>query len=547
MPNPEYQRLLRCTPRRAARSGCPAADPGRRVAALLGDLDDADPARRGPQPGRPRSRRARRGLRRIDDTRPTVIFAYTVKGYGLATEGHPQNHSVAAHRRRSCATRRAARHDADEPWAPFPDGATRGRLCAQTAERLRRAPAPRPRRPRSPPTSAARRRGTATTQAALGRTLLDLTREAPEAAAAWSPSARTSAPATNLGGWVNKVGVWSPTSGVDWFADDAETILHWRERPPASTSSSASPRPTWSACSASSAPPGAAGAAAAADRRALRPVRRAGAGAVVVRHLRGRPVDPGRHALRGHPRPEGGAHQSITTPSIGLEQPGCVSYEPAFAIDVEWSLLAALARLGRPDGRSAYLRLSTRPVDQTLAAVPDRPGRPGTAPPPGRRRRLPAAPRRDGPAVTIAAMGAVVPEALAAAERLATHGIGADVVCVTSPDLLFGRYRPGAADDAPSWILDAASRPPRRAAGDRARRAPAHAGVPRRHHQVPASTSASPGSASPATSGRLPLPRPRRRQHRGRRSRPGVAGCQLASRPAPLHSSGRLAATELEA
>ena len=29
----------------------------------------------------------------IDDTRPTVIFAYTVKGYGLATEGHPQNHS----------------------------------------------------------------------------------------------------------------------------------------------------------------------------------------------------------------------------------------------------------------------------------------------------------------------------------------------------------------------------------------------------------------------------------------------------------------------
>ena len=29
----------------------------------------------------------------IDDTRPTVIFAYTVKGHGLATEGHPQNHS----------------------------------------------------------------------------------------------------------------------------------------------------------------------------------------------------------------------------------------------------------------------------------------------------------------------------------------------------------------------------------------------------------------------------------------------------------------------
>ena len=89
--------------------------------------------------------------------------------------------------------------------------------------------------------------------------------------------------------------------------------------------------------------------------------------------------------------PEGGAHQSITTPSIGLEQPGCVSYEPAFALDTEWCLLAALAQLGRPGGASAYLRLSTRPVDQALAAVPAGPGRPRAAPPAGRRRGVPAA------------------------------------------------------------------------------------------------------------------------------------------------------------
>src|SRR5262249_58692624 len=60
--------------------------------------------------------------------------------------------------------------------------------------------------------------------------------------------------------------------------------------------------------------------------------------------------------------PEGGAHQSVITPSIGLEQPGCVSYEPAFAIDAEWALLASLRLLGKPGGSSAYLRLSTRPV-----------------------------------------------------------------------------------------------------------------------------------------------------------------------------------------
>jgi pyruvate dehydrogenase E1 component len=55
---------------------------------------------------------------------------------------------------------------------------------------------------------------------------------------------------------------------------------------------------------------------------------------------------------------EGGAHQSIKTPSIGLEQPGCVSFEPAFAIEVEWTLFDAISRLGRPDGSSSCSRRS---------------------------------------------------------------------------------------------------------------------------------------------------------------------------------------------
>ena len=57
-------------------------------------------------------------------------------------------------------------------------------------------------------------------------------------------------------------------------------------------------------------------------------------------------------------------------PSIGLEQPRCVAWEPAFLQDLEWALLHALGRLGKPGGESAYLRLSTRPIDQALADVP---------------------------------------------------------------------------------------------------------------------------------------------------------------------------------
>lgn len=46
--------------------------------------------------------------------------------------------------------------------------------------------------------------------------------------------------------------------------------------------------------------------------------------------------------------PEGGAHQSICTPSIGIEQPGVVAWEPAFGQDLEWTLLHALSNLGKP-------------------------------------------------------------------------------------------------------------------------------------------------------------------------------------------------------
>jgi pyruvate dehydrogenase E1 component len=152
---------------------------------------------------------------------------------------------------------------------------------------------------------------------------------------------------------------------------------------------------------------------------------------------------------------EGGAHQSVITPSIGLEQPGCVSYEPAFALDAEWALLACLAQLARPDGTSAYLRLSTRPVDQTLAAVPA-----DLAARERRRRQVIAGGyliRRAerAPDVTIAALGVLLPEALAAARRLADSGVEADVACVTSPDLLFRalRARQGHGD-GPAWILD---------------------------------------------------------------------------------------------
>ena len=465
MPNPEYQRLLRCHPDELRRR-LPGGDES--LARLVAGLDDTELARAIRNLGGHDLSSLDEAYAAIDDSRPTIILAYTIKGYGLAIEGHPQNHSALlteAQLGELAAQLGVAPFNPGQPWHRPAADSPAGELCARTARRLRRPAPPRQPPPAVPPDLGRTPTGVATTQAALGRALLDLTREAPEAArrvVTVSPDVSSS---TNLGGWVNKVGVWSAAERTDWFADDAETILHWREKPTGQHIELGIAETNLV---------GLLGELGATWSRWGQPLLPIG---VLYDPFVERALEPwsfgiyagGQSILVGTPSgvslaPEGGAHQSITTPSIGIEQPGCVTYEPAFAVDTEWCLLASLARLGRPDGSSAYLRLSTRPVSQKLAAIPA-----DTAARERRRRqvvagayplyRAPAGPAGTGPDVTIAVMGAAVPEALAAAERLAEIGTQADVVCVTSPGLLFRALRArqglGAGSGEP-WILEQA-------------------------------------------------------------------------------------------
>jgi len=456
MSNPEYQRLLRCTAGELRARVPGDAEGSQEIAALIADLDDATLLEAIRNLGGHDLDALDQAFEQIDDSRPTVIFAYTVKGYRLPTQGHPQNHSSLLTDVQMRTLAGEVGVDPDQPWQRFDAATAAGQACAEVAERLRREPAPTT-EPPALPTDIGRPapHGTATTQAALGRTLLDLTRSAPDAARRVVTVSPDVSSTTNLGGWVNKVGVWSATERRDWFADDAETILHWREAPAGQHIELGIAETNLV---------GLLGELGATWSRWGQPLLPIG---VMYDPFVERALEPwsfgiyagGQSILVGTPSgvtlaPEGGAHQSITTPSIGIEQPGCVSYEPAFAIDVEWTLLAALARLGRPDGGSAYLRLSTRPVDQSLAAVPSDP-----AARERRRRQVVAGGyplrRRDGAVLTVAVMGAMVTEALAAADRLEQVGVPADVVCVTSPDLLFRalRARQGRQDGA-SWILE---------------------------------------------------------------------------------------------
>ena len=67
--------------------------------------------------------------------------------------------------------------------------------------------------------------------------------------------------------------------------------------------------------------------------------------------------------------PEGGAHQSVGEPLIGLAQPGLTSFEPAYADELAILLFWAFEEIQREAGESVYFRLSTRPIDQPRRTV----------------------------------------------------------------------------------------------------------------------------------------------------------------------------------
>ncbi|MGH9100224.1 MAG: transketolase-like TK C-terminal-containing protein, partial [Acidimicrobiales bacterium] len=147
---------------------------------------------------------------------------------------------------------------------------------------------------------------------------------------------------------------------------------------------------------------------------------------------------------------EGGAHQSIVTPSVGTELPGVTFRELAFATPVDWALCEAIRAVLAPDGGSTYLRLSTRPVDQSpfdalRAEVGDDQLRADVLA--GGYRLVDGAARvPGGPVVHLAACGTVLPEVLEAATLLADEGVAANVVDITSVDLLYRSWRTSLVD-----------------------------------------------------------------------------------------------------
>jgi pyruvate dehydrogenase E1 component len=361
--------------------------------------------------------------------RPTVIIADTIKGWRLPFAGDPLNHGMLLTAAQLEELGQALGVPAGDPLARFGPESAEGRHIAALPPVFRAPrPAGRP-RPELPEGLGAPWAGTLSTQEAFGRVLGSLAR-LPVADRIVTVSADV-AVTTHLAGWINRRGVYFPEKRPDYFGDRGiPQAVRWRESPGGQHFELGIAEHNLFLLLT---------ALGLAEDLSGEPLLALG---TLYDPFVARGLDALLHALYSGARfvvaatpsgvtlsPEGGAHQSVVTPSLGIALPHCTYWEPPFAQDTEWILLEGLRRIAAGTGQSLYLRLSTRPIKQELRGS-------GVE----RAQVLEGGYRlvdRGRPDVTIWAPGVMLPEAIAAGELLEAAGIAANVFAITSPDLLY--------------------------------------------------------------------------------------------------------------
>src|SRR5919112_1523673 len=120
VPHEEYQRLLRAD----------APELRERLEVDVSDLEDAELLATFRDLGGHDLAALIDGYRQADEVRdrPSVVFAYTIKGWSLPTEGHPANHSALLTDAQYAELAQQLGEDADEPWQPFAPGSPEAAL-----------------------------------------------------------------------------------------------------------------------------------------------------------------------------------------------------------------------------------------------------------------------------------------------------------------------------------------------------------------------------------------------------------------------------------
>jgi len=384
----------------------------------------------------------------VDHERPTCFLAYTVKGWGTPIAGHKDNHGGLMTRQQMADWQVRMGVPKGAEWDRFAgvadEEALQGFLdqvpfFAQGARRHAEPPLP-------VPAISASKGGSLSTQAAFGRIMDDLARGNSKLAARILTTSPDVTGTTSLGPWVNRRRLFARKARPDAFIEHRiPSTAKWVFDPDGQHLELGIAEMNLFLLLA------AAGLSHSLWGRRVLPV------GTVYDPFVCRGLDAlnyacyqdARFLIVGTPSgvslaPEGGAHQSVGTPLIGMSQDGLAAFEPAFAdelaVILEWAF-DYLQRNGddSPDertwlrdetGGSVYLRLTTKPLEQPLQRA-DMAFRQGA---------IDGAYwlRRPGPgcSVVIAYQGAIADEAIAAAGMIGGNRRDIGVLAVTSADRL---------------------------------------------------------------------------------------------------------------
>lgn len=374
-----------------------------------------------------------------NDEVPTLFIAYTVKGYGLPFAGHKDNHAGLMNTGQIEALRESMGIKAGEEWEPFaglshneatalrdfvagsPLGKAAGNQQAESVAVPAKLPIPEGKEQ--------------STQAAFGRILLELAKSSDPLEKAIADRLVTTSPdvtvSTNLGAFVNQRGLFRRQELQDVFqAAKIPSAQKWAGSAAGQHIELGIAENNLFLMLA------ALGLSAPLFGTRLLPI------GTVYDPFISRGLDAlnygcyqdSRFLLVATPSgltlgPEGGAHQSINTPLIGMGQPGLTYFEPAYVDELALFMRFAFEHMQAPDGGSVYLRLTTRAIEQI-----ERPDDAWEedAVKGGYWLRRPSADTE----AAIVFTGAIAPEALEAWQQLADDLPGLGLLNVTSPDLL---------------------------------------------------------------------------------------------------------------
>jgi pyruvate dehydrogenase E1 component len=372
---------------------------------------------------------------RANDELPTLFIAYTIKGFGLPFAGHKDNHSGLMNPSQIEGLRGSLGIAQGEEWEPYAG------LGDNAAASLRRfvetSPlAPTSHRPVADAVPVPDRLPVPdgkeqSTQAAFGRILLDLAKSGHPLAdriVTTSPDVTVS---TNLGAFVNQRGLFRRQELKDVFqAAKIPSAQKWSGGGAGQHIELGIAEHNLFLMLA------ALGLSAPTFGTRLLPI------GTVYDPFIARGLDAlnygcyqdARFLLVATPSgltlgPEGGAHQSINSPLIGMGQPGLTYFEPAFADELALLMRWAFEHMQADQGGSVYLRLTTRSIAQVER---EDDGWQADALKGAYWLKRPA----PGAEAAIVFTGAIAPEVIGAWEELIDDIPGLGLLSVTSPDLL---------------------------------------------------------------------------------------------------------------